>query len=848
MRLRRLPAGQISLSLVLILAALGVVGLGYWTYSSTHSDVQDGRQTIVFWGGNFLGDEIYALVHRFEEKNPQYKVVMSASVARDLVGDAQRLMCAIAGDVPPDVVFFDRFAIGEWAARGALTDLDPYLAKQDPKDPFRIDLNEYYDFTVKEASYAPPGSGQKPRLFGMPITADSRELFINCDLLRQAGLVDEHGKPKPPKDWDELRQYASKLTLYERPNDKSSRIVRLGFAPNTGNSYLYIYSWQAGGEFMNPERTKVTLDAPPNVRALRYMTECYDDLGGVEKVDAYQQNVQVGDLDPFLRGTLAMQINVAGFMETIADWKPDMDFMMIPAPMPGDQLAAGKKPITWAGGHSLVIPETAKQKQGAFKLIQYICSEEGERILEQGRHDQKSAEGRLYIPRGLANRRLYEAFIKEYVDSNPRLPAPFKDAFATIRELMPNTLIRPVTPVGQLLWNKHMRAYEAGVRHEYRDEAKATGQDEYKLALQRNQVEVQQGLDEILNPPPSREVNWTPYFLLYAALIALPFVALAVAYRKRKREYGYRAREVGAAMLFLSPWAVGFAAFVGGPILFSIIFSFTRYDVLSPARYVGVSNYTNVASDPNFYISLLNTAYMIIAIPLTMVVSLAIALLLNRAIRGIGFYRAAFYMPAIVPLVAASLMWIWLLNPSYGLINGALAWFYDTAPMQWLAHLITRMTGQPFHFGLPLWLQSEDWSKPSLILMKLWSAGGGMIIWLAGLQSIPQEMYEAAKVDGASAWQRFKSVTIPLLSPYILFNLIIGLIGTMQIFAESYIMTTGGPKDSTMFYAYYLFKQAFQFFRMGYASALAWILFIVVLVLTLTQLWLSQKWVHYEQG
>ena len=231
-----------------------------------------------------------------------------------------------------------------------------------------------------------------------------------------------------------------------------------------------------------------------------------------------------------------------------------------------------------------------------------------------------------------------------------------------------------------------------------------------------------------------------------------------------------------------------------------------------------------------------------------MAVSLAIALLLNRSIRGIGFYRAAYYMPAIVPLVAASLMWIWLLNPSYGLINGALIWLYQTAPMEGLAHLISRMTGEPFHFTLPLWLQSENWSKPSLILMKLWAAGGGMIIWLAGLQSIPQEMYEAAKVDGASTWQRFRNVTIPMLSPYILFNLIIGLIGTMQIFAESYIMTTGGPKDSTMFYAYYLFKQAFQFFRMGYASALAWILFIVVLVLTLTQLWLSKKWVHYEQA
>ena len=223
--------------------------------------------------------------------------------------------------------------------------------------------------------------------------------------------------------------------------------------------------------------------------------------------------------------------------------------------MPTDQLAKGQSPITWAGGHSLIIPETAKQKEGAFQLIQYICSEEGQRILEQGRHDTKSAEGRLYIPRGLANRRLYESFIKEYVDSNPNLPAAFKQAFATIRSLMPHTLIRPVTPVGQLLWNKHMRAYEAGVRHEYADEAKRTGQDEIALALERNQTEVQQGLDEILNPPPAEVVHWTPYFVLYGLIVAFPFVVLVIAYKRRKKEYGYRARESGGGDAV--PFAVG---------------------------------------------------------------------------------------------------------------------------------------------------------------------------------------------------------------------------------------------------------------------------------------------------
>jgi multiple sugar transport system permease protein len=169
-----------------------------------------------------------------------------------------------------------------------------------------------------------------------------------------------------------------------------------------------------------------------------------------------------------------------------------------------------------------------------------------------------------------------------------------------------------------------------------------------------------------------------------------------------------------------------------------------------------------------------------------------------------------------------------------GGINGALRWMLDLAGIE--------------NVALPMWIQSKEWSKPSLILINLWAAGGGMIIWLAGLQSIPPQLYEAASIDGAGPWRRFWNVTIPMLTPYILFNLIIGMIGTLQIFAEAYIVTTGGPDDSTLFYAYYLFRQAFQYFQMGYASALAWILFVTVLALTLVQLWLSRKWVHYEQS
>jgi multiple sugar transport system permease protein len=230
-----------------------------------------------------------------------------------------------------------------------------------------------------------------------------------------------------------------------------------------------------------------------------------------------------------------------------------------------------------------------------------------------------------------------------------------------------------------------------------------------------------------------------------------------------------------------------------------------------------------------------------------MAISLAIALILNRAVRAIGFYRTAFYMPAIVPMVAASLLWVWLFNPTQGIFNGFLTWLFDTPTAQWIEAALSPASGERFHFVPPLWLSDPLWSKPSLIIMSCWTAGASMIIWLAGLQSINPHLYEAASIDGAGAWRRFRHVTLPMLSPYVLFNSIIGVIATMQIFGEAYIMTAGGPADSTMFYAYYLFKQAFQYFRMGYASALAWILFLIVLALTVLQLWWSKRWVHYEQ-
>lgn len=286
--------------------------------------------------------------------------------------------------------------------------------------------------------------------------------------------------------------------------------------------------------------------------------------------------------------------------------------------------------------------------------------------------------------------------------------------------------------------------------------------------------------------------------------------------------------------LFIAPWLLGLLFFTAGPMLASFYMSFTSWTMLSPPKWVGLGNYTTLATgDPLFYTSIYNTVYYVIfSVPLGMVVSLLLALLLNQKVKGISILRTIFYLPSVTNLVAISVLWVWIFNPEFGLLNNVL-----------------RTMG----IEGPYWLQSETWSKPSLILMSLWSVGGGMIIYLAALQSIPQQLYEAAELDGANIWHKLKSITIPMLTPAIFFNLIMSIIGSFQVFTQAYVMTQGkspgtegGPANSTLFYVLYLYKKAFQQFKMGYASAMAWVLFVVILVLTLIQFKLSKRWVYYE--
>src|SRR5690625_2894495 len=265
---------------------------------------------------------------------------------------------------------------------------------------------------------------------------------------------------------------------------------------------------------------------------------------------------------------------------------------------------------------------------------------------------------------------------------------------------------------------------------------------------------------------------------------------------------------------------------MGIPILFSLYISFTKYNMYSSPEWLGLKNYIVMFQDPLFTKSMVNTLYYVaFSVPINTIVGILMAVLLNQDVKGMRIFRTLFYLPTVVSGVAVALLWQWLLDPNFGLVNTFLA-----------------------NFGIdgPGWLTTTTWSKPSIVLMNAWAVGGTMIIYLAGLQGIPQTLYESALIDGAGPVRCFINITIPMLSPTIFFNVIMGIISGFQVFMQAYIMTDGGPNNSTLFFAYHLYNKAFRDLQLGYASALAWILLIITLIFTLIIFKFGDKWVYYE--
>jgi multiple sugar transport system permease protein len=287
-------------------------------------------------------------------------------------------------------------------------------------------------------------------------------------------------------------------------------------------------------------------------------------------------------------------------------------------------------------------------------------------------------------------------------------------------------------------------------------------------------------------------------------------------------------KRVSIGLLFVSPWIVGFLAFILYPMLASLYYSLTQYDVINPPRFTGLENYIGLFLDDDlFRISLGVTLYfVVVGVPVSFVAAFLAATLLNQRIIGRSIFRTVFFLPAVVPLVAVAMVWLWVYDPSFGLINSILT--------------ARGMRAVP-------WLTNPTLARPSLIIIQAWAQGSSILIFLAALQGVPRSLYEAAIVDGANAFRRFWHVTVPMCTPAMLFVLITGLIGTFQSFTLPWLLTAGGPDNATEFYGIYLYQNAFVYFKMGYASAMAWILFVIIIIFTLAIMRSSARWVFYGE-
>ncbi|MDX2066001.1 MAG: extracellular solute-binding protein [Fimbriimonadaceae bacterium] len=786
-------------------------------------EVKKTRELVV-WGVSIGADSKGqdAVIREFERRNPEVRVRLLSMGAGQM--DPQKLMTSIVGNVAPDVINQDRFTISDWASRGAFRSLDDLIQRDRGQDPLTPTEDQYYEAPWEEAKY-------NGKTYAIPTGADNRILYWNKAVFREkaaelaaAGLSAD----RAPRTWSELLKYSEILT--EKNSDGT--LKRAGFLPNFGNAWLYMYAFMNNATFMSEDGRTCTMNTPEAAEALKFMVDGYEIVGGYENAKSFESGFLGNENDAFVIGKVAMKIDGDWILNTLSRYAPQVELGAAEPPVPDDRYFkrgrfANEKDtfVTWFGGFSLAIPRGARNVEDGWRYIKFATSAEGRLIEMRAQREWERRRGRAYIPRITAHRKATEAAFVEFKPGEQK----FADALAMHVKMSEFGRFRPATFVGQALWSEHVNAMEAAL---YKKATPAA-------ALEKGEKAVQRELNAFFEKERYPVVNLAVPAMIGLAVIIFMVGGFALWFSRLKLGRLERTEALWA-YAFISPWIIGFVVLTVGPMVASLFFSFTQYDVLNEARWVGLKNYQDMftADRANVEKAMLNAAYLAaIGVPLGLATGLAVALLLNTASVGMRLYRTMFYMPAIVPGVASAVLWTWVLTPdaNKGIINNL-----------WKSTITAWLMVPP-----PSWLNSADWSKNALILMGMWGAGSGMVLWLAGLKGISGSLYEASSLDGANPRQQFWSITFPQLSPIIFFNTVMGFIGAMQEFDRMYIMKPDkngpiGPDDSLLTPVYHLFRNGFAFFKMGYASSLAWVIFAIIMLLTFVQFQLSSRWVHYE--
>lgn len=776
----------------------------------------------VTWDGADSLKTITDAVAEFEQAHPHIDVRVEQVTANF----QEKLLAQVAANVAPDVAQMGFGEFQRFSKRGALLPLDDFIAR----DP-NVQIEDYYPEIIRIHSY-------NNQLFVLPRDiAPIGIIYYNKDLFREAGVPLPKNTLKPDGTWDPKANWtwdfrlrpelgtkdfftlAQKLT---KTDPRTGRVTQWGYMPGWGGILHDMFTFSTGARYTDdPEDpTKILVDDPRVIRAFQWAADLAHKKRLRPTDTELATSLQTSARQLFTQGRVAMfQSGIWEVPNLRAElWDEEeqrmtfeWDIAMAPA------FADGSLAIPTGGSGYAVMSQT-KHPEEAYKLVAWLAGRPG---------IQKLAETGLAQPA-----------IRDMAKSAPWIPDDsvtgqmrYPENRIITHLAVPFVVAQPTSmfwgDVSNVLWQNVGRIQDG----------LSPASVELKISAERGQRRLDTLRKEENLPPFNWVVGWTIGAL---GLAALAYWILAPDLKQNRTPREKKEARIG--WLFVAPWVLGLLVFTAGPMALSFMMAFSEWDIIRPARFRGLQNFAEAAFiDDRFWKSIVvTTVYTVVAVPLGLALSLGIALLLNVKVKGMALFRTLYYLPSLASAVATALIWQAVFRADGGLLN--LMLYSPVGEFLQIPRLLEPIESSN---GVVNWLGNEQTALASLALMGLWGAGGGMVILLAALQGVPQLYYEAATLDGASAWQRFKAVTVPMISPALFFSLLTGFIGSFQSFASAFLMTAGGPNDATMFYILNLYNQAFLNLRMGYASALAWILFVIILVVTLFQLRLS-KYVYYE--
>jgi multiple sugar transport system permease protein len=741
--------------------------------------------SLLYWGDRAEDSIVKTLAEQFQKQHPNVQITPINATSDDYDSKLRTMMAA---GTPPDLFYLRPEELADLASMKLIQPIDDRFNREPAgwKDDFFPILLDGFRYDVAAQRSGPGGS-----LYGLPKDFATAGFYVNLDLFKAAGVA----VPYSGWTWDEFEADMRKITALSHTRGFEDRDIYGGYFeiwPATLRNILWTY----GGDFFGPGGFRdVALSSPQAQAALqmilrtRLIDKTVFNSTGIDK-DGGQEFI-IGDI---------------GCMGPVGRWKTPLfkeikRFKWDIVPVPSGAAHASEIFYTaWA------MSAQTKHPDESYELMKFLCGKSGQIASAHLGLAVPSLRSVAYsddylcppeLPR--VNTRLYlDALNYARLDRLPREPE----------------FIR-------ILGDRITKSIQLG------EESPLQSAEAIKS---RWLAELDSPLRRKAWPP----MNWQLILTVIAVMISV--AGCLIIWRAKRFPLGKmdRAQE-RAGLLFIAPWLAGFLLLALGPMLASLCLSFSRWSAMVPienAESVGMANYQQMLRDPSFYKSLQVTLYYVaLAVPIGQIAALGVALLMNTQVRGIELFRTVYFVPSVVSGAALAVMWLQIFNNKYGIFNKMLA------PLARMLH-----TSPPDWFGV----DAGRWAVPGLVIMGLWGVGSGMIIYLAGLKGISSSLYEAATIDGAGPARRFLSVTLPMLSPILFYNLTMGIIGSFQVFTQAYIMTGAGPDDSTLFYVLNLYRQAFEFHNMGYASALAWVLFLIILALTLFVFAGSRRFVYYE--